>query len=513
MERAVCQIDDWEQFKIELKRQFYPQNVVHEARRRLRELKQTSSIRDYVKEFTKLTLQIPSLTNEAIVVAESLNNFRGDAAKGMDNRSKTIPPKVDNSNRSRSRPNPNRGSDTRGNSRDQPSNFRKNYEDRKRGAPHREGCYICGETTRAARYCPSLRKLSAMVVAEKQQEKAATQAESSAGEQRGQSSGSDKGKNVAVGMFNHMALINHISITALAAKPASVRPRESLFVNAKLNNKDVRIMVDTRATHNFVTEQKVKELGLSYVASNTKLKTVNATPTTVHGFAPKVPIELGDWMGQTDFTIAPMDVFDVILGLDFWYEVNAFISPRHNQLHISDTGGSCVVPLIRVPQNGMHLSAMQIIKGFKRGEPTFLATLIEDAESCTEAVPLPPCIEQDFSNNRDVMPTELPQRLPPRREVDHQIELVPGAKPPAMTPYHMAPPELEELRKQLKELHFSISFHPQTDGQTERINTLLECYLRHYVSANQKDWARLLDTAQFSYNCSKVRRREGIRLS
>ena len=50
------------------------------------------------------------------------------------------------------------------------------------------------------------------------------------------------------------------------------------------------------------------------------------------------------------------------------------------------------------------------------------------------------------------MPTELPQRLPPRREVDHQIELVPGAKPPAMTPYRMAPPELEELRKQLKEL-------------------------------------------------------------
>ena len=132
-----------------------------------------------------------------------------------------------------------------------------------------------------------------------------------------------------------------------------------------------------------------------------------------------------------------------------------------------------MVPLIRVPQNGMHLSAMQIIKGFNKGEPTFLATLIEDAESCTEAVSLPPCIEQDFSNNRDVMPTELPQRLPPRREVDHQIELVPEAKPPAMTPYRMAPPELEELRKQLKELHFSTSFHPQTDGQTERINTLL----------------------------------------
>lgn len=44
------------------------------------------------------------------------------------------------------------------------------------------------------------------------------------------------------------------------------------------------------------------------------------------------------------------------------------------------------------------------------------------------------------------------KRLPPRREVDHKIELEPGARPPAMAPYRMAPPELEELRKQLTEL-------------------------------------------------------------
>ena len=50
------------------------------------------------------------------------------------------------------------------------------------------------------------------------------------------------------------------------------------------------------------------------------------------------------------------------------------------------------------------------------------------------------------------------------------------------------------------ELHFSTSFHPQTDGQTERLNDLLKLYLRHFVSANQKDWVQLLDIAQFSYN-------------
>ena len=80
----------------------------------------------------------------------------------------------------------------------------------------------------------------------------------------------------------------------MAAQPASIKPRESLFVDAKLNGKDVRIMVDTGATHNFVTEQKAKELGLNYVASNTMLKIVNATTTSVHGFARKVPIDLGD---------------------------------------------------------------------------------------------------------------------------------------------------------------------------------------------------------------------------
>ncbi|KAJ8459553.1 hypothetical protein OPV22_032479 [Ensete ventricosum] len=47
------------------------------------------------------------------------------------------------------------------------------------------------------------------------------------------------------------------------------------------------------------------------------------------------------------------------------------------------------------------------------------------------------------------------------------------------------------------------SLHPQTDGQTERINSFLEQYLRHYVSANQRDWVKLLDIAQFSYNLQR----------
>ncbi|KAG5619634.1 hypothetical protein H5410_004852 [Solanum commersonii] len=160
--------------------------------------------------------------------------------------------------------------------------------DHKKGAPHREGCYICGETSHAACYCPSLSKLSAMVVAQKQQEQASAQTGGPPEEQCGHAGGADKGKNVAVGMFNHMALFNHMTLAALAAQPASIRPCKSLFVNAKLNDKNVRIMIDTGATHNFVTKERAKDLCLNYVSSDTMLKTFNALPTTVHGFTPKV---------------------------------------------------------------------------------------------------------------------------------------------------------------------------------------------------------------------------------
>ncbi|GKB66434.1 putative nucleotidyltransferase, ribonuclease H [Tanacetum coccineum] len=53
------------------------------------------------------------------------------------------------------------------------------------------------------------------------------------------------------------------------------------------------------------------------------------------------------------------------------------------------------------------------------------------------------------------------------------------------------------------DLNFSTSFHPQMDGQTKRVNALLELYLWHYVSSNQHDWAKLFDVAQFSYNMQR----------
>ena len=49
----------------------------------------------------------------------------------------------------------------------------------------------------------------------------------------------------------------------------------------------------------------------------------------------------------------------------------------------------------------------------------------------------------------------------------------------------------------------STAFHPQTDGQTERLNQTLEQYLRSYVNQKQDDWVQLLPLAEFAYNSAK----------
>ncbi|MBW0535732.1 hypothetical protein O181_075447, partial [Austropuccinia psidii MF-1] len=47
---------------------------------------------------------------------------------------------------------------------------------------------------------------------------------------------------------------------------------------------------------------------------------------------------------------------------------------------------------------------------------------------------------------------------------------------------------------------FPTAFHPETDGQTERVNQILEQYLRMYVSYHQDNWYTWLPLAEFAYN-------------
>ncbi|GJS76079.1 hypothetical protein Tco_0725960 [Tanacetum coccineum] len=65
-------------------------------------------------------------------------------------------------------------------------------------------------------------------------------------------------------------------------------------------------------------------------------------------------------------------------------------------------------------------------------------------------------LSRTLTSSRDVpivrdFPEDLPG-IPPARQVEFQIDLVPGAAPVARAPYRLAPSEMKELIEQLQEL-------------------------------------------------------------
>ena len=92
----------------------------------------------------------------------------------------------------------------------------------------------------------------------------------------------------------------------------------SKYVVISINGQPVRAMVDSGAEANTMTKTAAEKLGLKIVPSNNRLKTVNAPPTPVCGIAHGVSITLERWRGNTNFTVAPLDISDVILGQEFF---------------------------------------------------------------------------------------------------------------------------------------------------------------------------------------------------
>ncbi len=85
------------------------------------------------------------------------------------------------------------------------------------------------------------------------------------------------------------------------------------------------------------------------------------------------------------------------------------------------------------------LCVMRVLDEYEPKEATKLVTFVK-------------CIKQVLEEFSDVMLKELPKDLPPRRRVDHTIEVVPGVAPPAKASYKMSHEELKELKVQLEEL-------------------------------------------------------------
>jgi hypothetical protein len=92
---------------------------------------------------------------------------------------------------------------------------------------------------------------------------------------------------------------------------------------------------------------------------------------------------------------------------------------------------------------------MTILQAYLAPRPTFLARLNYGNNNHLKAEsPQGLLVVREYV---DVFPEELPD-MPPEREVEFSIDLVPGTAPIAKRPYRMTVLELAELKKKLDEL-------------------------------------------------------------
>ncbi|EOX93994.1 DNA/RNA polymerases superfamily protein [Theobroma cacao] len=92
------------------------------------------------------------------------------------------------------------------------------------------------------------------------------------------------------------------------------------------------------------------------------------------------------------------------------------------------------------------ISAIKALKLVQKRYSAYLAYVIDTSNGEPKLEDIP--IVSEFS---DVFPDDLPG-LPPDRELEFPIDLLPGTAPISIPPYRMAPAELKELKVQLQDL-------------------------------------------------------------
>ncbi|KAL0288261.1 UNVERIFIED_CONTAM: hypothetical protein Sangu_2665200 [Sesamum angustifolium] len=119
-----------------------------------------------------------------------------------------------------------------------------------------------------------------------------------------------------------------------------------------------------------------------------------------------------------------MEDFKLILGLEFFRGTRTTVLPHVDSLMMLGAK-LCVIPTLAGRTGEKNLSAMQFEKERKRNKPSYLCTLhFEKIEQASGTIP--GVIKKLLKEFEDVMPNKLPWKLPPKRAVDHEIELVPS---------------------------------------------------------------------------------------
>nr|GEY97540.1 putative reverse transcriptase domain-containing protein [Tanacetum cinerariifolium] len=169
---------------------------------------------------------------------------------------------------------------------------------------------------------------------------------------------------------------------------------------------------------------------------------VVSTNTILRGCA----LNLVNHLFEIDLMPIELGTFDVIIRMDWLILHDAVIVCGKKEVHMPLKKRALVVKGDDCVSRLKVVSCMKVKKYVDHGSYLFVAQVVEKepAERRLEDVPI-------ICKFPDVFPEDLPG-LPPPRQVEFKIKLVPEAAPVARAPYRQAPSEMKDLSKQLQEL-------------------------------------------------------------
>jgi hypothetical protein len=150
---------------------------------------------------------------------------------------------------------------------------------------------------------------------------------------------------------------------------------------------------------------------------------------------------------------------DYVLGMEFITQNNVLTEGHNKLVRIPSKSGIVRVKAHELPCVGGPTIHFMLGKAWKKecmggyGMMCVMRMLDEfEPKEATKLVSYSKCIKRVLEEFSNVMPEKLPENLPPRRRVDHVIEVMLEVAPPAKAPYRMSHEELKKLKVQLEEL-------------------------------------------------------------